>query len=152
MRSGYVVFLKGVEMSSNTIVQLNEFKKQIAIDSNESSAYPYEDRIDRNSYEARKKELQIELLKLQAWVKETQQKVVIVFEGRDAAGKGGTIKRLMEHLNPRGARVVALLKPTETERGQWYFQRYVAQLPTAGLPLCSKRPSLNGCWSAAAFI
>jgi polyphosphate kinase 2 len=132
MRRGYVVFLKGVEMSSNTIVQLNEFKKQIAIDSNESSAYPYEDRIDRNSYEARKKELQIELLKLQAWVKETQQKVVIVFEGRDAAGKGGTIKRLMEHLNPRGARVVALLKPTETERGQWYFQRYVAQLPTAG--------------------
>jgi polyphosphate kinase 2 len=74
----------------------------------------------------------VELLKLQAWVKETGQRVVILFEGRDAAGKGGTIKRFMEHLNPRGARVVALEKPSEIERGQWYFQRYVQHLPTAG--------------------
>jgi polyphosphate kinase 2 len=75
---------------------------------------------------------QIELLKVQNWVKETGQRLVILFEGRDAAGKGGTIKRFMEHLNPRGARVVALEKPTEAERGQWYFQRYVQHLPTAG--------------------
>jgi len=74
----------------------------------------------------------VELLKLQAWVKETGARVVILFEGRDAAGKGGTIKRFMEHLNPRGARVVALEKPSEVERGQWYFQRYVQHLPTRG--------------------
>jgi polyphosphate kinase 2 (PPK2 family) len=86
----------------------------------------------RKNYEKQKYHLQVELLKLQAWVKETGQKVVILFEGRDAAGKGGTIKRFMEHLNPRGARVVALEKPSETERGQWYFQRYVQHLPTAG--------------------
>jgi hypothetical protein len=83
------------------------------------------------NYERQKYRLQVELLKLQAWVKETGQKVVILFEGRDAAGKGGTIKRLMEHLNPRGARVVALEKPSEIEQGQWYFQRYVQHLPTA---------------------
>ena len=69
---------------------------------------------------------------MQSWVKESGQRVVGLFEGRDAAGKGGTIKRYMEHLNPRGARVVALEKPTETERGQWYFQRYIQNLPTAG--------------------
>jgi polyphosphate kinase 2 len=74
----------------------------------------------------------VELLKLQSWVKNTGQKLVILFEGRDAAGKGGTIKRFMEHLNPRGARVVALEKPTDTEKGQWYFQRYIQHLPTAG--------------------
>jgi polyphosphate kinase 2 len=74
----------------------------------------------------------VELLKLQQWVKATGQKVIILFEGRDAAGKGGAIKRFMEHLNPRGARVVALEKPSDVERGQWYFQRYVAHLPTAG--------------------
>jgi len=94
--------------------------------------YPYRYRMLRRTYERQKYRLQVELLKLQAWVKETGQRVVIVFEGRDAAGKGGTIKRFMEHLNPRGARVVALEKPTETERGQWYFQRYVRHLPTAG--------------------
>ena len=76
--------------------------------------------------------LQIELLKLQAWIDETGQKVCIVFEGRDAAGKGGTIKRFIEHLNPRGATVVALGVPTETEQGQWYFQRWIRHLPTAG--------------------
>ena len=88
--------------------------------------------MSRKRYEKQKYQLQVELLKLQAWVKETGQRVVIVFEGRDAAGKGGTIKRFMEHLNPRGARVVALEKPTDVERGQWYFQRYVQHLPTAG--------------------
>lgn len=95
-------------------------------------AYPYRHRMLRRTYERQKYRLQVELLKLQAWVKETGQRVVIVFEGRDAAGKGGTIKRFMEHLNPRGARVVALEKPNEVERGQWYFQRYVQHLPTAG--------------------
>jgi polyphosphate kinase 2 len=94
--------------------------------------YPYRHLMTRKNYERQKYHLQVELLKLQAWVKETGQKVVILFEGRDAAGKGGTIKRFMEHLNPRGAHVVALEKPSETERGQWYFQRYVQHLPTAG--------------------
>ena len=95
-------------------------------------AYPYKNLMSRRAYEKQKYRLQVELLKLQAWVKETGQRVVILFEGRDAAGKGGTIKRFMEHLNPRGAHVVALEKPTDTERGQWYFQRYVQHLPTAG--------------------
>ena len=94
--------------------------------------YPYKNLLSRKSYEKQKYHLQVELLKGQAWVKATRQKVVILFEGRDAAGKGGTIKRFMEHLNPRGARVVALEKPSEVERGQWYFQRYVQHLPTAG--------------------
>lgn len=94
--------------------------------------YPYRHRMLRRNYEKQKYRLQVELLKLQAWVKATGQRVVILFEGRDAAGKGGTIKRMMEHLNPRGARVVALEKPSDTERGQWYFQRYVQHLPTAG--------------------
>jgi len=94
--------------------------------------YPYKNLLSRKNYEKQKFRLQVELLKLQAWVKETGQRVVILFEGRDAAGKGGTIKRMMEHLNPRGARVVALEKPSETERGQWYFQRYIQHLPTSG--------------------
>ena len=95
-------------------------------------AYPYKNLLSRRVYETQKYQLQVELLKLQAWAKETGQRVVILFEGRDAAGKGGTIKRMMEHLNPRGARVVALEKPSDVERGQWYFQRYVQHLPTAG--------------------
>ncbi|KAB0583003.1 polyphosphate kinase 2 [Ideonella dechloratans] len=94
--------------------------------------YPYKNLLSRRSYEEQKYRLQVELLKLQAWVKETRQRVVILFEGRDAAGKGGTIKRFMEHLNPRGARVVALEKPSEVEQGQWYFQRYIQHLPTRG--------------------
>jgi polyphosphate kinase len=94
--------------------------------------YPYRNLMSRRSYEKQKYRLQVELLKLQAWVRETGQRLVILFEGRDAAGKGGTIKRFMEHLNPRGARVVALEKPSDSERGQWYFQRYVQHLPTAG--------------------
>ncbi len=97
-----------------------------------SGGYPYKNLLSRKRYEAQKYQLQVELLKLQMWAKETGQRVVILFEGRDAAGKGGAIKRFMEHLNPRGARVVALEKPSETERGQWYFQRYVQHLPTAG--------------------
>ncbi len=97
-----------------------------------NGAYPYRNLMSRKNYEAQKYLLQVELLKLQAWVKETGQRVVVLFEGRDAAGKGGAIKRFMEHLNPRGARVVALEKPSDTERGQWYFQRYVEHLPTAG--------------------
>lgn len=113
-------------------------KKKAAEEENEinpdwtKGAYPYVNRMRRKTYEAQKYRLQVELLKLQAWVKSTGQKVVIIFEGRDAAGKGGTIKRFMEHLNPRGARVVALDKPTTAEQGQWYFQRYVQHLPTRG--------------------
>ncbi len=95
-------------------------------------AYPYRNLLSRKSYEKQKYQLQVELLKLQAWVKKSRSKLVILFEGRDAAGKGGTIKRFMEHLNPRGARVMALEKPSEVETGQWYFQRYVQHLPTAG--------------------
>ena len=94
--------------------------------------YPYDARLPRDEYERVKRRLQIELLKLQNWSKQTGARHVVVFEGRDAAGKGGTIKRFMEHLNPRGARVVALEKPTDLEKAQWYFQRYVTHLPTAG--------------------
>lgn len=94
--------------------------------------YPYDERMSRHQYELEKRLLQIELLKLQNWSKRTGARHVILFEGRDAAGKGGTIKRFMEHLNPRGARVVALEKPTERERTQWYFQRYVPHPPAAG--------------------
>lgn len=98
----------------------------------EQGQYPYANKLDRKTYEADKSALQVELLKVQHWVQETGQKFVLLFEGRDAAGKGGTIKRFTEHLNPREARVVALNKPTDEERGQWYFQRYVKHLPTAG--------------------
>lgn len=94
--------------------------------------YPYRNLMSRKNYEKQKYLLQVELLKLQKWVKENGKRVVILFEGRDAAGKGGTIKRFMEHLNPRGAHVVALEKPSETERGQWYFQRYIQHLPSSG--------------------
>jgi polyphosphate kinase 2 len=102
------------------------------VDDWRSAPYPYRNLMRRKPYERQKYQLQVELLKLQAWAKDTGQRVVIIFEGRDAAGKGGTIKRFMEHLNPRGARVVALEKPTEVESGQWYFQRYVQHLPTRG--------------------
>jgi polyphosphate kinase 2 len=94
--------------------------------------YPYDSRLDRADYDREKRLLQIELLKLQKWLKATGNRLVVLCEGRDAAGKGGTIKRFMEHLNPRGARVVALEKPSERESTQWYFQRYVAHLPAAG--------------------
>ncbi|GAB2534658.1 polyphosphate kinase 2 [Brachybacterium huguangmaarense] len=94
--------------------------------------YPYETRMDRDAYEREKYLLQIELLKFQYWLEDNDKKAIILFEGRDAAGKGGTIKRFTEHLNPRTARVVALNKPSDRELGQWYFQRYVQHLPTAG--------------------
>lgn len=94
--------------------------------------YPYDELLDRETYEHEKYLLQVELLKLQYWGQDTGMRHIIVFEGRDAAGKGGTIKRFTEHLNPRAARVVALAAPTERERGQWYFQRYVRHFPTRG--------------------
>jgi len=98
----------------------------------ENGEYPYKVKIRRSDYEKHKAELQVELLKVQEWVKETGQRIVMLFEGRDAAGKGGTIKRFTEHLNPRGARVVALDKPTDREKTQWYFQRYIQHLPAGG--------------------
>ncbi|MEY1555600.1 polyphosphate kinase 2 [Yoonia sp. R2331] len=94
--------------------------------------FPYEKRWKRDDYEAALAALQIELVKLQAAAQEDGQRIVVVFEGRDAAGKGGTIKRFREHLNPRQARVVALSKPTEDESTQWYFQRYIKHMPAAG--------------------
>ena len=94
--------------------------------------YPYDELMDRAEYDVEKYRLQVELLKFQYWSQDVGAKHVIVFEGRDAAGKGGTIKRFTEHLNPRAARVVALNKPSSTEKGQWYFQRYVNHLPTEG--------------------
>ena len=98
----------------------------------ESGRYPYARLMGRVAYETEKAKLQAELLKVQIWAQETGQKFVILMEGRDAAGKGGTIKRFMEHLNPRYARVCALSKPSDVEMGQWFFQRYIAHLPTAG--------------------
>lgn len=94
--------------------------------------YPYPTKMKLNDYEEEKYLLQIELLKVQKWVHDTNKKIVCIFEGRDAAGKGGTIKRFTEHLNPRAARVIALEKPNEREQGQWYFQRYIKHLPTKG--------------------
>ena len=94
--------------------------------------YPYAERMGQKDYHLQKRDLQVELVKLQNWVKDKGKKLVIVFEGRDAAGKGSSIKRFTEHMNPRGARVVALEKPTEIERNQWYFQRYVEHLPSSG--------------------
>jgi len=98
----------------------------------ETGEFPYKTRLGTKAYEDQMAQLQVELLKLQNWVKETGERIVVLFEGRDAAGKGGTIKRFMEHLNPRGARVVALEKPTDRERTQWYFQRYIENLPSGG--------------------
>lgn len=98
----------------------------------ETGEYPYDKKLGRKAYEKKKRDLQTELLKVQLWMKQNGQRFVLIFEGRDAAGKGGTIKRFTEHLNPRAARVVALEKPTDSERGQWYFQRYIKHLPTAG--------------------
>ncbi len=96
------------------------------------ASYPHSERLNRKAYDAEMAGLQCELVKLQRWAKDNNQRIAIVFEGRDAAGKGGTIKRFRENLNPRGARVVALSKPTETEQTQWYFQRYIDHLPAGG--------------------
>jgi len=121
----------GGEFSSDIMKKMRKDPRAIGKVFKEGK-YPYTDRISRRAYENEKKKLQIELLKVQNWVKLTGQKIVVIFEGRDAAGKGGTIKRFMEHLNPRAAKVVALEKPTPHELGQWYFQRYIAHLPTRG--------------------
>jgi len=98
----------------------------------ETGEYPYHSKLRTTEYEQHLLELQTELLKLQAWVKETGERIIMIFEGRDAAGKGGTIKRFTEHLNPRGARVIALEKPNDREKTQWYFQRYISHLPAGG--------------------
>jgi polyphosphate kinase 2 len=98
----------------------------------ESGGYPYDDRMDRDDYEDELERLQIELVKFLAWIKAEGKRIVVLFEGRDAAGKGGSINAFTSYLNRRSARTVALPKPSDTERGQWYFQRYVAHLPTAG--------------------
>ena len=108
--------------------QIKDAKKGRILD----PGYPYPERLDKDVYEDQLEALQIELVKAQAWVKETGQRIAVVFEGRDAAGKGGSIKRVRENLNPRVAHVVALAKPSDREAGQWYFQRYIQHLPTAG--------------------
>ncbi|GHA42922.1 polyphosphate kinase 2 [Amylibacter ulvae] len=95
-------------------------------------SFPYDKQMDKDEYEETIEDLQVELVKLQSWAQESGARIAIIFEGRDAAGKGGTIKRFRENLNPRSARVVALSKPSETERGQWYFQRYVQHMPSTG--------------------
>jgi polyphosphate kinase 2 len=121
----------GGDYSSNTIKKIRKDPKAIGKLFKEGK-YPYTDKIPSGKYVKEKAKLQIELLKVQNWVKMSGQKILVIFEGRDAAGKGGTIKRFMEHLNPRAAKVVALEKPNEHEQGQWYFQRYVVHLPTRG--------------------
>ena len=111
---------------------LSKLDRKARLELFRKNIYPYTKKLKRPDYEALKFELQIELLKMQNWVRETGDRILILNEGRDAAGKGGTIKRIMEHLNPRGARVVALEKPSTKEQGQWYFQRYLEHLPSAG--------------------
>jgi polyphosphate kinase len=98
----------------------------------ETGEFPYKNRLGTKAYEDEMAVLNIELLKVQNWIKESGERIVVIFEGREAAGKGGTIKGFMEHLNPRGARIVALEKPSERERGQWHFQRYISNLPSGG--------------------
>ncbi|WP_265516417.1 polyphosphate kinase 2 [Nitratireductor luteus] len=116
------------------LFDINEPELPIWVTDNMLTAggYPYDQRMKRKEYDRQLKALQIELVKLQAWLQETDERVMILFEGRDAAGKGGTISRIRKYMNPRTARNVALTKPTETERGQWYFQRYIAHFPTDG--------------------
>lgn len=118
---------KGKSNGQFRTVNIDEIRRSF-----ESGRYPYKKKLKRKAYEQQKEQLQVELLKAQKWVRETGQRIVMIFEGRDAAGKGGTIKRFTEHLNPRAARVVALEKPTEAEKTQWYFQRYIKHLPSAG--------------------
>ena len=120
----------GTENKQEIVFDLNA--KNGKIPWNADGSYPYAKKMSVLEYEQHKHELQIELLKVQSWIKDTKQRVVILFEGRDAAGKGGTIKRFMEHLNPRGAHVIALEKPNARERNQWYFQRYIQHLPSKG--------------------
>lgn len=120
----------GITTSAKTTPLLNQQAEAVKFAS--AGSDPYQSKTKPKSYEIQKRDLQIELLKMQKWVKQSGQRVVVIFEGRDAAGKGGTIKRFMEHLNPRGARVVALEKPSIEEKGQWYYQRYIKHLPTKG--------------------
>ncbi len=115
-------------MNSKTFTKAKDLLKI----SNAAEEYPYSKKMNTKDYEQEKRLLQIELLKVQKWLKTADKKIVTIFEGRDAAGKGGTIKRFTEHLNPRIAKVVALEKPTDSEQGEWYFQRYVNHLPTKG--------------------
>jgi polyphosphate kinase 2 len=115
---------------ANVLVNVEVDEKRLKKEA--EAYYPYKKKMPRREYEAKKFQLQIELLKMQGWVKESGERIMVFFEGRDAAGKGGTIKRIMEHLNPRGARVVALEKPNEREQTQWYYQRYLEHLPAAG--------------------
>jgi polyphosphate kinase 2 len=122
---------EGPEVPESSLAELRHDPEAIRRNF-ESNNFPYRTKMKKKVYERRKVDLQVELLKVQRWVKETGKKIVLLFEGRDAAGKGGTIKRYMEHLNPRGARVVALDKPSELEKGQWYFQRYIKHLPSDG--------------------
>ncbi len=118
------------EKPANILVNIQVDEKQLKKEA--EAYYPYKKKMPTAEYEALKFDLQIELIKWQNWVKESGERVMVFFEGRDAAGKGGTIKRVMEHLNPRGARVVALEKPSERERTQWYYQRYLEYLPAGG--------------------
>ena len=118
-------------LEDNSLAE-HEIERMEVIRRFENGMYPYTDKIRKSAYEKEKALLQVELLKVQKWVKNKGKKIVLLFEGRDAAGKGGAIKRFMEHLNPRGARVVALEKPTVAEQTQWYFQRYIKHLPSAG--------------------
>ena len=113
-------------------LDFDELPEEIAVRAFKSGNYPYDEKMSSKDYETELQDLQIELVKVQKWVVEEDQRIVILFEGRDAAGKGGTIKRFVEHLNPRNTNLVALAKPTETERGEWYFQRYIRRLPSAG--------------------
>jgi polyphosphate kinase 2 len=131
MTSKKTVAAGGSEHPSHIFGEMRHSPQQIR-ELFRTGTYPYKTKIKTEVYERHKKELQVELLKVQNWVKQTGQRIVALFEGRDAAGKGGTIKRFTEHLNPRAARVVALEKPTDHELGQWYFQRYVRNLPTTG--------------------
>jgi len=137
----YTPMTKQLDIDINNSTGKTKGKKKIIFDLNvegpriawnEDGSFPYQTKMDTVTYELEKHLLQIELLKVQSWIQDTKQRVVVVFEGRDAAGKGGTIKRFMEHLNPRGAKVVALEKPNARERNQWYFQRYIQHLPSKG--------------------
>lgn len=120
------------EVSEDALKLISQLTKKTDTQHANKKKYPYAEKMPRGPYEQQKAELQAELLRAQRWVKDSGEKIVIIFEGRDAAGKGGSIKRFTEHLNPRAARVVALEKPTDVERSQWYFQRYVKHLPSAG--------------------
>jgi polyphosphate kinase 2 len=129
-KSAVTLMLGGVERVFD--IDDPELPKWIDDKSLTAGGYPYDKKLDNDKYEEKLETLQIELVKLQAWMQATGQRVMILFEGRDAAGKGGTINAVRANMNPRNARNVALTKPTETERGQWYYQRYVVHFPTAG--------------------